>query len=635
MTVESHDRTNQTATRVACLLILLLAFALRAYHLDFQSLWSDEGISLARSSLALPSLLQAVPVEHVPGYFVLLHFWLRAAGDSDFALRLLSLWPSVLAVALIYRLGADFGSRPAGLTAALLASTSFFQIWYAQDARMYSWLLAAGLLSNWLFWRLLAGPQPGSWGVLAAYVLSTAATIYIHYYGFLIPLVQALYAVGWVAVKRDWRVFGRWALAGLAVFILFLPWLPRAALLLNHRGWREPIDPRGIPASFVNDYLLGQAVPNAWQAWLLWLYLALTLVGVVAWWRWRRSAALFLAAGVLIPLGVVLGLALTNPDFHVRYTIFVAGPLLLLVGGGVTGIYPVTWRAPSTPGRQAGARWRSAALVVPALLVLGVLVTANARAVQRLYTETGLHKPDFRAAALYIQQHERAGDVIVVDGPNPELVFLRYYQGDLPVHDLRPLLEASEEELDATMAEATAGASRVWELLLFHDPGPVQAWLARHSWAGAPTYHNDIRVALYGLDDKPLQEKPLDVLFGDALRLTGVGISDEVAATDDLVRISTTWQVLAQPPEYKFSLRLLDGEGNTRVSRDYVPQNWFWPTSAWPAGATVVDQHGLEILPDFAPGRYRIALRLYDPADGTPVETELGQDVTLHEIEIR
>ena len=81
--------------------ILLLAFALRAYRLDFQSLWSDEGISLQRSAQGLLDLLRTMPTEHMPGYFVLLHAWLAAAGTQDYALRFLSLWPSVLAVALI------------------------------------------------------------------------------------------------------------------------------------------------------------------------------------------------------------------------------------------------------------------------------------------------------------------------------------------------------------------------------------------------------------------------------------------------------------------------------------------------------------------------------------------------------
>ena len=146
-------RAGALPARLAMLAILLVAFALRAYRLDFQSLWSDEGISLLRSSQSLPAMLRNMPVEHTPGYFVLLHGWLALAGTSDTALRWLSLLPSVLAVALMFRLGVSLGAAEASRSSvqqlvavlgALLLATSGFQIWYAQEARMYAWLSGRG-----------------------------------------------------------------------------------------------------------------------------------------------------------------------------------------------------------------------------------------------------------------------------------------------------------------------------------------------------------------------------------------------------------------------------------------------------------------------------------------------------------
>ena len=85
-----------TAPRVALITTLLVAFALRAHHLTFESLWSDEGISLQRAAEPLRAMLAAMPVEHAPGYFVALRGWMALAGDSDFALRFFSLLGSVL-----------------------------------------------------------------------------------------------------------------------------------------------------------------------------------------------------------------------------------------------------------------------------------------------------------------------------------------------------------------------------------------------------------------------------------------------------------------------------------------------------------------------------------------------------------
>ena len=85
------------ATRWTALIIVLVAFSLRAFHLDYQSLWSDEGISLLRAAQSLGELWRNMPVEHVPGYFLLLHLWMRYTSESDFALRYLSLLPGVFA----------------------------------------------------------------------------------------------------------------------------------------------------------------------------------------------------------------------------------------------------------------------------------------------------------------------------------------------------------------------------------------------------------------------------------------------------------------------------------------------------------------------------------------------------------
>src|SRR5713226_1398580 len=83
-------------------LITLFAFALRLYHLDAMSFWSDEGISVLRARADIPTLIASLPVEHTPLYFVGLHLWMHWLGESDFAVRYFSLVFSVLAVPLVH-----------------------------------------------------------------------------------------------------------------------------------------------------------------------------------------------------------------------------------------------------------------------------------------------------------------------------------------------------------------------------------------------------------------------------------------------------------------------------------------------------------------------------------------------------
>ncbi|MEZ4735732.1 MAG: glycosyltransferase family 39 protein [Caldilineaceae bacterium] len=607
----------------ALLMSLLIAFGLRAYHLDYQSFWSDEGISLQRSAQTLPTLLATMPVEHLPGYFLLLHYWLPWTGEQDFAIRFLSLWPSVLSVALLYRLGADWGNRRVGLLAALLLATNPFQIWYAQEARTYSWLLAASLLATWCFWRLLTRHRAQGLLYLVGYILATTLTVYLHYYGFLTPFAHTLFAVGWTLWRRDWRFFGLWTVGGLVTVLLFAPWIGHTLQIFNFTGWRDPMDPAQIPWLILSAYTVGSTLSNGWQEWLPWLYLGLMVMGAGLWLHWRTMAGLFLLTCILAPLAVVLGLTLRNPDFHERYTMTVSGPLLLLVAAPLAGLRKplLDWLT-----LRRGLR---ALVTLPAAALLLVLLAGNAQALRTFYTDATFHKPDFRATVQMIARFGRPGDVVVVDGPDPSLVFLHYYDRDYPVHDLRFLLQADEAAVDQALTAITANATRVWEVLYFHEPWRVQAWLARHAWTSPPSDHNGIRLTLYGLPDQSLAEQQLDLPVGPALLLTKAMLPATPVQPGDLVRVSTHWQVTASPPDYKFSLRLQTPDGQIVTAQDYAPHNWFTPTTTWPVGAEMVERRAFHLLLDFAPGHYEVTLRLYDPVTGTVAETPLGQDIVL------
>jgi hypothetical protein len=228
--------------------------------------------------------------------------------------------------------------------------------------------------------------------------------------------------------------------------------------------------------------------------------------------------------------------------------------------------------------------------------------------------------------------------VILVDGPDPEKVFLHYYAGEAPVFDLRSLNGSGDQAVDAALAEMTVGGRRAWEVLYFHPPGPVQVWLATRAWATTAADHNGIRVSLYGL---PAAEGigaeatgPLNVAFGPALTLARAELGDGPRQAGDILQVTTHWQVAQPAGDYKFSLRLADPSGRVWLTSDYVPQNWFAPTTAWVVGQPAEDRRGLLLPADLPAGTYQVTLRLYDAATGVPVDTATGQDVLLGVIEV-
>src|SRR5690606_3411673 len=153
---------------------------------------------------------------------------------------------------------------------------------------MYSWLLAAAIVSTLALWRLLVMRGNGwLWGAL--YALATASCVYLHLYGALVPLAQTVFVVGWSIATRDGRGFLRWLAASLAALVLFLPWLPRALGILGFSGWRAAGDPAEIPWRYLAAFTASDAMPEPWHGLLPWLYAFLALAGVIVWWRVRRA----------------------------------------------------------------------------------------------------------------------------------------------------------------------------------------------------------------------------------------------------------------------------------------------------------------------------------------------------------
>lgn len=628
-----HDARVRAWQRGAALAILLFAFALRIWGLTTQSMWSDEGISVNRSLLPFGEMLARMPVEHAPGYFVALGGWLRIVGVSattiDFVLRYFSLLPDLLSIALLLRLVLELARPHAmatwiALAAALLFAVSPIQVWYAQEGRMYTWLVACVLLSTLALWRILRTSPPRQWRWVALYAVATAACVYLHYFGALAAIAQAIYVAIWAAGTGRWRKAGAWLVGAFGALLFFAPWLPRALGIFGFSGWREEGSISAIPLTYLRAYLVDHAPPEI-RDFALILFVAVALLGAL-WWTLRRAeSGLLLLLLVAVPMVAVVVLAVRDSDYHPRYTLFVVAPLVTLVGAGVVAAQPAAWRR---EGAQVARLWT---LVSAALLT--VLVALSLAATWRLQTDPALFKPDFRGAVAQISAQSRAGDVILVDGPDPELVIQRYYTGDLPLVDLRDAADLSSEEIDARLRTATTGADRAWELLYFHDPAGVQVWTATQAYASAPEYHQGIRVTLYGLEGPAMTATPLNLAVGDALTLI-TGTVQSQARAGDLVRVRTDWHTVAQAPEMRFSLRMTGSDGQTVASDDYVPQNWFAPTNVWLVDAPARDQRALRIPANLPPGDYTITLRLYDPATGVAVETAMGADIPLGSVEV-
>src|SRR5262245_60266280 len=121
--------------------VCLLAWILFTTHLDGESMWYDEWYSWATGSQGdvFQIVRHTAETVHPPFYYFWLYSWMRFTdSQSLFMMRLSSVIPAVLAVALCYRAVLDwFKSYHAALAAAAFMATCGIFVYFARELRMY------------------------------------------------------------------------------------------------------------------------------------------------------------------------------------------------------------------------------------------------------------------------------------------------------------------------------------------------------------------------------------------------------------------------------------------------------------------------------------------------------------------
>lgn len=175
------------------LLILTFGGALRIPGMT-ESLWFDElwcTDLVVGSSLALAK--QFLTNVHPPFYAVFMFLWTKVFGDSELAIRLPSLLFGLLSIWLVYVIARTLADRKTGLISALLLAVSPAHIWYSQEARPYSALIALLLIATFAYLRLRE--NRASRLLLAALSASMFVAVFTHY--FMIVYVVLFPALAW------------------------------------------------------------------------------------------------------------------------------------------------------------------------------------------------------------------------------------------------------------------------------------------------------------------------------------------------------------------------------------------------------------------------------------------------------
>jgi len=642
---------------IATIVILLLATFLRFYNLDAQSLWNDEGNSARLSERSIQLILEGTASDiHPPLYYLLLRGWRELVGDSEFGLRSLSAFAGLLVVAGTVALGkATFQRRGAEahrdkrfvwtavLLAAFITAVSPPLIYYSQEARMYALLaLEATLSTLFLLWwweeiRQESEDRNQKRVVLFAigYVVFATAGLYTQYaFPAMIVAQNVMLLILMIQESRLKKGIQSsivnlkssiffWLAMMLAVFLLYLPWLP---IFLGNIGGGPTERP------FLPDYLLsvfrwlafGHTVEADAVMGPLTAVFILMGLGIFLDRGWRTAVWL---AALFIPILAAYYVGAFEPQLF-KMLLMVISPfavlIVLVVFASSMGSIPVENKsvvsAKTAEGYFFFGKWRLQYLGL--LVFLGLLVGMGVvQSLINMYTDPAYARADYRGMAAQITEdnHENAG--IILNAPNQWEVFTYYHTEGAPVYPL-PRSGMSKEQILEDLNAIAQDHERIYVVYWGdgqQDPERViESWLDENTYKATSEWSKDVRFVIYAVPSASATEMETSatINFGEHILLDGYTLAESELAPGDILQLTLFWRTdeeLAQ--RYKVFLHLLDENGQLVAQRDSEPGSTLNPTNTWHSDETILDNHGLLIPADLSPGSYTLTLGLYDIAD--------------------
>lgn len=454
------------------LLIIFLAFGVRAAGILSQSLWRDEVDAVIFASAPLKEVLGYFtrPGWNGPFYYLLLKGWLGLAGNGEFALRYFSLLFGVLSLPLIFKLAQKFLPERLAITATLLSSFSPYLIWYSQEGKMYGLWLCLATLAFLLHLKALDGVGLKRWTL---YLVTMIASFYTHFHTFFLLLGQlTLYL--WPNYRKKWRE------GFLAHYILAIPLIPVIRWLLP--SLLSP-NPTGFPYYPLPDMLgilftgWNSGVFSTLWPWSL-IPAGIVALGGIA----ERKNSLPLIAVLLLPVLGLFTICLHRPIFTDRYLIFLAPFFYMLLSLGL-GFW--------------GARRKFLDLL---LLSSILLVDAEATWSQNRFPI----KSDFRGAVALFKQYAQEGDAVVFQIPYVRQVFDYYLAGEkpyIPIDGPYTNWGMTSRQVDNYLRSRIGQCQRAWLILseteMWDSRGLTEKWFEENFTPQLKGYFTRVTIVLY------------------------------------------------------------------------------------------------------------------------------------------
>jgi hypothetical protein len=529
-------------------------------------------------------------------------------------------------------------------------AASAFAVWYAQETRGYSLLLALTLIMAWAFVQFVLAPfwypernkefrrytPRGTLWIWIAFIASGTAALYTHYYAAftLLALNLAFFAV--VACRSQQKIIiesritrhaSRFWFSQLFIIALFIPWLPAAirqaatniTYFPGRVGWHT------VVGDTLRAFATGDVTPTTLAAWAVGVMGVLAILGaLVEQPGTTRLNRVVTALLLIVPIAAMAAIAWQKPKFAPRYLIEALPAFYLLVGAGVT----MLWKgAHSLASGRRG--WRSGTLFALSAAGVAVLVMSGL-SLRAMYFDPAQQRPDVRDVAAYIRANQQPDDIIVLLSGHQSPVFMYYYDGTtkgvpiarIPDSIMPPAQSPLDYRVARQLEDITRGQARLWLVLWqreLADPTDVvtNVLMSKAKRLGVGRDFQGMQLLLFDLrGHSPFGDGPqhaMDIHFAEPVTLAGHDLSATSCAPGETLNLALYWSASGSiAGNYQVFTHLLTPDGSLVAQSDQIAGADSYPTSLWSSGTFIRNTFALHVPPNAPSGIYRIEVGLYD-----------------------
>ena len=463
---EKRPQFNQAAYCGVILLFILLAFALRLHNAEMFSFWTDEGLTPLRSGYSVTEILSNRVIiqegvtndTHPPFFFLIVHFSRLIFGETDFAYRTPALLAGVLLVPLLATMGKRMGGRGLGVVVAGLTAINPLQIWYANEARMYTLAVLLITAASSILWLAIARSLKKSHQTtkeiarpLLLYLVLAGLAFYTHYTAALLIAGQSIFWLWILWQQGHKRLLVGTAVLGLLITAPLIPFtVPR--FFKGYEANFYFVSPWIMLQDVVRFFALGRTVDFESTGIVLLNVGAFLLLLLGLWGSKKRWQQLFLLVWLLaIVLGLMAG-SIFKPMYQgVRHIMLGSPAFMLLLGWGIITL--------GTKLRQQRSyRWLWG---VGLALGLAVVIVGPAVALDN-YFNGRFGKDDFRSLIEYVEARAGNNDVILYNNAILLPLHDHYQQRPDVAVTASPIYPTWADTSPPQLAELAQTYDRIW-----------------------------------------------------------------------------------------------------------------------------------------------------------------------------